>query len=245
MTRPALRHMPRFLIASAAFAAMMIAVAGPLSAAERTITVQGAGAASAAPDILTVTIGVEATGENAAETMREVNRRAAAVLDEARGRGVAAKDMQTGGVSLSPVYDNNRPQNNGVTQEPRIVGYRAANTVSVRLRDLDAAGEAVGALVEAGANRLNGLNFGFADATALMDEAREDAVLDARRKAELYAAAAGVTLGPVLSIEEAGGGAQRPVMAMRSFDAAESAVPLERGENTVSAQVRIVWTIAD
>lgn len=245
MTRAASHKMPRFLIAAAAFAALLMAVASPLSAAERTITIQGAGAASAAPDILTVNIGVEASGKTAAETMREVNRRASAVLDEARAQGVPPKDMQTGGVSLSPVYDNNRPRSNGAPQEPKIIGYRAANSVSVRLRDLDAAGEAVGALVEAGANRLNGLNFGFADDTALTDKAREAAVKDARRKAELYAAAAGVSLGAVLSIEEAGGGGQRPMMAMRSFDAAESAVPLERGENTITAQVRIVWELAE
>jgi uncharacterized protein YggE len=115
----------------------------------------------------------------------------------------------------------------------------------IRLRDLDAAGEAVGALVEAGANRLNGLSFGFADSTALMDEARRDAVADARRKAELFAEAAGVTLGPVMSIQEQGGGGMRLMAMARSMDAMESAVPLERGENTVSAQVHVVWEIAE
>ena len=92
---------------------------------------------------------------------------------------------------------------------------------------------------------MNGLSFGFADATALMDEARRAAVADARRKAELYAAAAGVELGPVLSIQEQGGGGVRPMAMARSLDMAESAVPLERGENTLTAQVQIVWALED
>ena len=236
--------MPRFLILCAFVAACMIGLAVPGHAAERTITVTGIGTASAAPDILTVNIGVEASGKDAAGTMRAVNARAGAVLDVARSLGVAPRDMQTGGVSLSPIYDNQR-NTNGSNREPRIVGYRAANTVMIRLRDLDTAGEAVGALVEAGANRLNGLSFGFADATALTDQARRNAVADARRKAELYAEAAGVALGPVLTIQEQGGGGPRPMLMARSMDAMESAVPLERGENSISAQVHTVWEIAD
>lgn len=236
--------MPRFLFLSALIAAVMMMIAAPVHAAERTISVTGSGAASAAPDILTVNIGVEASGKNAAATMRAVNGQAGAVLDVARGLGVEPKDMQTGGVSLSPIYDNQR-HSNGTAREPKIIGYRAANTVMILLRDLDVAGEAVGALVEAGANRLNGLSFGFADSTALMDKARKAAVADARRKAELFATAARVTLGPVISIQEQGGGGPRPMMMARSADMMESAVPLERGENTVSAQVHMVWEIAE
>ncbi|MGB1213605.1 MAG: SIMPL domain-containing protein [Pikeienuella sp.] len=237
--------MPRFLMFAAMCAAVLIAFMVPAQAADRTITVQGTGTASAAPDILTVTIGVEASGKNAAATMRDVNARAGAVLDVARSLGVASKDMQTGGVSLSPIYDHSQRQNNGAPREPKIIGYRAGNNVMIRLRDLDAAGEAVGALVEAGTNRLNGLSFGFADATSLMDDARRGAVADARRKAELFAKAAGETLGPVLSIQEHGGGSVRPMAMARSMDAMESAVPLERGENTVSASVSVVWALSD
>lgn len=236
--------MPRFLIFCAFVAACAIALVAPAHAGDRTITVTGSGVAAAAPDILTINIGVEASSKNAAETMRAVNARAGAVLAVARSLGVASKDMQTGGVSLSPVYDNQR-NTNGSYREPRIIGYRASNTVMIRLRDLEKAGEAVGALVEAGANRLNGLSFGFADATALMDAARRDAVADARRKAELFADAAGVTLGSVLTIQEQGGGGPRPMVMARAMDAMESAVPLERGENTVSANVHVIWEIVD
>jgi uncharacterized protein YggE len=91
--------MPRFLFLTALLAALVIALTAPVHASERTISVQGAGAASAAPDILTVMIGVEVSGKNAAATMRAVNGRAGAVLYVARGLGVEPKDMQTGGVS--------------------------------------------------------------------------------------------------------------------------------------------------
>ena len=87
---------------------------------------------------------------------------------------------------------------------PAIVGYRASNRVTVRLRDVTKVANVIDTLVGAGANDIGGINFTVSQASKLLDEAREKAVADARRKAEIYAKAAGVTLGAPLSISEEG-----------------------------------------
>lgn len=224
--------------------ALLLVLAAPAlaqPAPERsTLGVTAEGSAAAAPDLALVRIGVETRAATAAEAMAENARQAAAVIAAAKARGVADRDVQTANLSIWPVYDDYRSDRG---EAPRLVGFQVQNEVTVRLRDLSAAGEALGALVGAGANRMNGIEFGFADDSALRDEARRRAVAEARRKAELYAAAAGVRLGPILSIEEAGGDfTPRPMMrAAAAMEA--SAPPVEAGESEITASVRIVWEI--
>src|SRR5207302_7877257 len=85
-----------------------------------------------------------------------------------------------------------------------IVGYRASNHVTIRLRDVTKVANVIDTLVAAGANDIGGINFMVSQASKLLDEAREQAIADARRKAEIYAKAAGVALGAPLSISEEG-----------------------------------------
>lgn len=223
--------------------ALLLVLAAPAlaqPAPERsTLGVTAEGSAAAAPDLALVRIGVETRAATAAEAMAENARQAAAVIAAAKARGVADRDVQTANLSIWPVYESER-FSSGPSE---LVGFQVQNEVTVRLRDLSAAGEALGALVGAGANRMNGIEFGFADDSALRDEARRRAVAEARRKAELYAAAAGVRLGPILSIEEAGGDfTPRPMMrAAAAMEA--SAPPVEAGESEITASVRIVWEI--
>jgi len=146
--------------------------------------------------------------------------------------------MQTAGLSLNPVWrDGSGPQG-----QPAPWGFEASNIVSLRLRDLEALGPVLDALVSDGANRLDGVSFGLQDPDTAMDEARRLAVVDARRKAALYAEAAGVGLGQVISLSETGAGMPRPVMmemaAMRS-----DAVPIAAGEVGVSASVQMVFAL--
>ncbi|HEX2256256.1 MAG TPA: SIMPL domain-containing protein, partial [Afifellaceae bacterium] len=115
----------------------------------------------------------------------------------------------------------------------------------VRIRDIAQAGGLLDRAVELGSNYVTGINFTAADPKPLEDEARRAAVADARGKAELYAEAAGVTLGPVVRIEEEQDqfGGPQPMMA-RSM-AAESAVPVEAGEITFRARVRVDWALRE
>ncbi|MEM7524719.1 MAG: SIMPL domain-containing protein [Pseudomonadota bacterium] len=223
---------------------LTIALTAGLAAAEeppRLLTMEGVGYASGPPDLATIRIGVETRAEEAEEALAENSGAAGKLIAEAKARGVAPRDIQTSNLSIYPIYaDRGRttPQ-----EAPKLVGYAVSNEVVLRIRDLAEMGATLGGLVSAGANQMRGISFEIDDAAALLDDARRAAVADARRKAEVFAAAAGVDLGRIISISEGGGGGPAPYAAeLRSF-ADSAAVPVEAGETTVSARVRIVWSI--
>ena len=154
-----------------------------------------------------------------------------------KASGIADKDIQTSSLRIEPRYT--RPREGEFAQ---IDGYRVTNQVQVVVRDLDKIGDILDQLVTLGANQTNGLSFEASKAETLRDDARKEAVANAKRRAELYAAAAGVELGEVLSIDEGGGGdAPQPVMHMAR--AMKASVPIERGSETLSAQVTITWAL--
>ncbi len=216
------------------------AVAQGMAPAEaaRTLSIDGTGRVELAPDMAMVRIGVTHQDRVAATALRQTSDAVAAMLARLEGLGVAARDMQTAGLSLNPVWRDS----SGQQGQPSPWGFEASNIVSLRLRDLDALGPVLDALVSDGANRLDGVSFGLQDPESAMDEARRLAVADARRKAALFAEAAGVALGQVISLSETGGGMPRPVMmemaAMRS-----DAVPIAAGEVGISASVQMVFAL--
>src|SRR5690606_38477818 len=110
------------------------------------------------------------------------------VVETLRRQGIEARDIQTSGLSLNAVYDY--PSN----ESPRLRGYRASNQVTVRVRDLNALGQAADAVVAAGANQINGISFGLSDPSAAEDAARRDAVRVLQSRAQLYAEATGMRL---------------------------------------------------
>jgi uncharacterized protein YggE len=121
-----------------------------------------------------------------------------AVLGRVKALGVAEPDILTAGYAVDPIPAQRRSE-----EEPiRIVGYRVSNVVRVRIRDVAAAGRVVDAAVEAGANTVSALQFTVSDPAPAEREARAQAVALAAAKARELAAAAGVPLGEVLSIEE-------------------------------------------
>lgn len=209
------------------------------TAAPRTIVVSGRGEASGAPDMATLSIGVESEGPTAADALRQNGVQMNATIDRLKQSGVAEKDMQTQNLSVSPRYQYD---NNGAP--PKIAGYVATNMLSVKLRDLGKAGAIIDAAVKDGANSLGGLSFGFADTGALEDEARKDAVADAKSKAAILAEAAGVTLGPILQIQEGGVSAPpQPYVSARAMTAEAKATPISAGESTISASVTMIYEI--
>ena len=204
----------------------------------RLITVTGEGEVEAVPDMAQLSLGVTHHAPDAADAMANVSAAVTRILARLEEEGIAARDIQTRSVSVRPVWSNDN-RGDGPRQ---ITGFVAANTVSVAVRDLDLLGGLLNAVIADGANNFNGLRFTLSDPRPAADAARRAAVADAAAKAALLAEAAGVTLGPVQSIEEQGGRV-RPVMmeAARSSDA----VPVAPGTLTLRAQVRAVYAIAD
>jgi hypothetical protein len=204
------------------------------------MTVSGTGEVAAAPDMATISLGVTTEGMEAAEAMRRNSEAMTAVLAAVAAAGVAERDVQTSALSVSPRWEPPRPNETA----PRVSGFVATNIVTVRVRDLDALGGVLDAVLGEGANTLNGLSFGVADDTALRDAARQAAVADAARKARVLAEAAGVTLGPVTEIVE-GGGFGGPFPSARMDMAMAEAVPVAPGELSLQATVTMTWTIGE
>lgn len=199
------------------------------------ITVSGIGQVSAAPDIAEVLVGVSNEDASAARAMQKTDTAMQGVVDALKRYGIAARDIQTAQYSLQPVHD----YNNG---KSRLRGYRADNQVRVTIRDLKRVGATLDALVSAGANQVNGINFGIAKPEAILDRARVEAIADAHRKAEIYAKAAGTTLGAVMAVEEGGTNIPRPMAMMRADSLVKEAV-IEPGEQQLSVNVTVTWRL--
>jgi uncharacterized protein YggE len=220
--------------------AALLAATAPLLAQEanhpRQITVIGAAETEAVPDLATITAGVETRAETAAAALSANSEAMTAVFAALDAAAIERRDMQTSQLTLNPVH---APYDEGAPDAQRVVGYEAANLVTVRLRDVAALGTVVDSLAKAGANRLHGIGFELADPQAALATAREDAVADARARAELYARAAGVTLGPVLSIRETLEVPQPMMMRAQAMEAA--AAPVAQGTVALAAQVEVVF----
>ncbi|MBU6445583.1 MAG: SIMPL domain-containing protein [Alphaproteobacteria bacterium] len=203
------------------------------------LTVSGEGEASATPDQAQLSAGVVSEAKTAAEALAENSHQMNAVFAALKRMGIADKAIQTSGFSVSPQYP---PYD---SKEPRhIIGYQVSNSVSVKVDDLSRLGPALDALVAAGANQVNSVSFSIRDSHALQAKAREAAVKDAMAKAETYARAAGVSLGPIAAISESGAEPPRPMM-MREESVVVTAqrTPVSPGEETVSADVTMSWEI--
>ena len=203
----------------------------------RTISVTGTGTVESAPDMATLMIGVTTQGTTAAEALAANSKATEAVIARLTASGVESRDLQTSNLSINPNwtgYDSSTPT---------ISGYVASNMLTVRVRALDTTGAVLDAAVADGANTLNGMTFGLADPEPAYKEARKEAVTDARAKAELLATAAGVKLGQVLSISDAG--AMTDPAPMYRDAVAASPVPVGGGELGLVASVAVTWEIAE
>src|SRR6185437_5913294 len=162
----------------------------------------------------------------------------AKVLLALKGAGIEGKDYQTSRLSLQPQFAT--PSK--ASERPGIVSFRASNRVTVRIRDVTKVANVIDVLVGAGANDIGGINFTVTQASKHLDEAREKAIADARRKAEIYARAAGVTLGEPLSISEEGAPAPMYRGGKMASPMAAGA-PVAQGEETLSVTVSVSWAI--
>ncbi|USU11423.1 SIMPL domain-containing protein [Sphingomonadaceae bacterium OTU29THOMA1] len=211
----------------------------PLIPAQGTILdVSAEGRTTRVPDIATIRAGVVSQASTAAAALADNAQRMARVLAALKRGGIAARDIATANVGLSPQYRYTDGQ------PPALTGYQATNTVSVRFRDVAKAGGVLDTLVAQGANQIDGPNLSIDKPDTALDEARTDAVKQARTRADLYAAAAGMKVVRVISIAEAGqnaGGPTPPVLfrVQRAADAQTSIAPGEQ-DVTVTLSVRFL-----
>jgi uncharacterized protein YggE len=199
------------------------------------ISVTGEGVISVAPDQAQIDAGVTSEGKTAREASDANNAAMGKVMLALKGAGIEEKDYQTSRLSLQPKYLPDRAGSSTVA------GYHASNRVTVKLRDVTRTAAMIDILVGAGANEIGGINFMASQASKLTDEAREKAMTDARRKAELYAKAAGVTLGEALSISEEA--STMPTFRGKMAAPMAAGAPIAQGEETLSVTVNVSWAI--
>jgi len=208
---------------------------------QRQIIVSGVGEVSAIPDQAQVSAGVVSQAPTADAALDANSDAMEQVFETLENAGIEESNIRTSNFSVSPQYEAFRDNN---VNPRRIIGYQVSNQLTIVVEDIDELGTTLDALVRSGANQLNGISFSISDPKPLEQEARRAAVQDALAKARTLADAAGVTLGPILSILE-GGGASPPPLPMISFREAalDSSVPVAPGESTIAVGVSITYSI--
>lgn len=230
------------IIAILALSALALAACAPLggavSAQQNTINVSGTGTAYGAPDKATVDLGVTIRGQNLGQVIEDANRTMTALTDAVKELGVAEEDVQTTNfyVYTEEIYSDGAPTGQQF--------YSVENLVQITVRDTSKLSDIIGAALDAGANRVNGVTFGISDSAALEAEARAAAVASAKQHAQELADALGVQVGKPISISEMG--ISMPVVAGRggvSLDAASAAPPVSPGQLSVNSSVYVVFEL--
>jgi uncharacterized protein len=206
------------------------------------ISVVGEGIVTTQPDVARITIGADVTDPSLANAQAEAARRMDAVVNNLKAAGIADTDIHTVSYNINPVYD--QPGQPG--QQPTLRGYQVQNLVEVKVTNVSGLGGLLDSSVSAGATRVFGIRFEASNAADLKNQARDQAMQNARAKAEQLARDAGVSLGRPISIDESDTGGVTPVRAQAptAFAAAPAPqTPIQPGDLQVSTTVRVVWAI--
>lgn len=209
----------------------------------REITVEGTGEATIAPDVAMVSIGVHSEGAVAEQVSEQNSQKVTAIVNVLKENGVDEKHIKTTNLYLNPKYGWSEER--GSYQD----GFTAEETLTVKIYDLDKAGSIVGAATKAGANTVGGIQFEVEDEGAALEEARDEAIAEAKEKAKAISKATGLRLGRVLNFWEYNDGGMQPygyggVMMERAADSAGSAVPaIAPGQQDVKLRVSLTYRV--
>lgn len=209
-----------------------------------TITVTGSGEVTMMPDIATVTFDISTTDPDSSTALTRNNATTEAVMQALRSAGIQEDDLTTTRFSVNPQH-----RWEGGTQI--LIGYIASISLRATIRDIDTVGHILAAATDAGATRVGNVQFSIQDSSAAYNQALALAVANAASRANAIATAVGGSISGVVSVTETGGTFQ-PVatadtwvepMMMAEADARFTDVPVQAGELTVRANVRIVYSL--
>jgi len=212
-----------------------------LDSQQEGIWVSGTGEVTATPDIATLWLGIEAQADTVAEAQSQAAEAMNDVMTALTDNGVDEDDIQTQYFSITQVTRWDRDE-----EEEIVIGYRVTNMVTAKIREIDEAGSIIDAVAAAGGDytRINNISFSVDDPTAYYEEAREEAVADAKAKAEQLAELAGVELGKPTYISE---GVLYPPVIYRDagMESAAPPTPISPGEIELSLTVQVIYDIVD
>ncbi|MDY6916905.1 MAG: SIMPL domain-containing protein, partial [Chloroflexota bacterium] len=201
----------------------------------------GTGIVTVVPDVAVLSLGVEARESTVEEAMDEAADAMDAVMAKLRAKGVADKDIKTEWFSIYPITEWIEDGHEV------IVGYRVSNTVSIKIRDVDAAGEIIDAAAQAGGDliRVQGVSFTVDDPSLYYVEARQEAMTDAKAKAQQLASLAGVGLGKAYYISESSG--YYPIYADYAWESrggdVAATTQISPGEMDITLSVQVAFAI--
>lgn len=220
---------------SAAFAAPQQETPRP------TLSVDGQGTGTAAPDMATVTIGVTTQGKDAAKAQNDNAWVSNQIQAAVRSLGIAEKDIQTRNYSFYPNYSTDKDRRNEVT------GYTVNNSVIVVVRDIKLTGKVIDAALNNGANEINSLDFSASDTKAVRKVALLNAVQDARDKADIIAKGLGKRIVGIQNVSESTGyiETRRFGANMLMADAKSAATPIAPGSLSLTANVHVDFILGD
>jgi len=233
----------RFTAKTAALALLVaaIATAAPARADDtpkRTISLSATGAIKTPPDKVDISTGVTSQADTAKAALAKNTEAMSQVVAALKADGIDPKDIQTSNFSVSPLYEDRKEH-----RSPKIIGYQVTNSVRITVHDIGKLGDILDKVVTLGANDVGSIQFGVDEPDALKDKARQLAMANAIANAKLYADAAGVKLGKILTINED----QGPIVARYAAPAPAmemaKAVPIEAGTATVEVRVHVSFEL--
>ncbi len=220
--------------------------------ATNTITLSGKGEVKMSPDIATIYFSVTKDAATVKEAQDGAAKASNAAIAFLKTQGIDEKDIQTSGYNLNPryEYENAACTSNGYCPPGRqkLVGYTVTESVTVKIRNIDTAGDIVSGLGAQGVTGISGPSFTVEDEDAVIAQAREKAIADAKDKADQLARQLGVRLVRIVNFSESG---NYPVPyysfgkgGEAAMDARASAAPsFEAGQNTITSNVSVTYEI--
>ena len=204
-----------------------------------TFTITGEGKVSAKPTLAEVDLGLYSEGRDVPVVQEANTTKVNAIIAGMKQLGIA-DDIQTSNYNFGPKFD----YTDGTA---RIIGYTVSQNLNIKVRDLTKVGTVLAKATELGSNQVNGVRFTIDDPTTVQQEARKEAIEDAKMKAEELARAMGVKIVKIVTFSESsGGGATPPIFAYRAMDVAEQAAPapnIQTGSLDVQASVSVTFEI--
>lgn len=200
-------------------------------------TTSGTGKAIGIPDTAQLSIGVTKTASTVSSAQEQTNTAANKIINDLKKLGIKDKDIKTTNYSVNPNYDFNRGEQN-------ITGYTVTQTLEISVAPIDVANKAIDTATSDGANLVGGVNFVFDEKTKknLENKAREDAVKEAKEKAQNLAKITGIKLGRIVDVQESGNFEPRPIFATQSLEVGKAAdTSLQPGENSITINITLYY----
>ncbi len=205
----------------------------------RTISVSGSSSLKVAPDKATVNVSIETVAKDAKEASAQNAVIMNKIQKDVMALAIPRDKIKTTNYNLSPSYD----YNNG---KQKLTGYRVSNEILVTVDNIDMVGNVIDTAINAGANNVNSVEFGLKDSEAYKDKALQQAIFDAKRKAQTIAAALGKSIVNIQSVSANDSFVEfrtlnNAMYAAKAADSVGASSPIQAGDISVKANVSVVF----